>query len=299
MSRFAIAPTDLGWFDHLRGGPPLTIINFWTPTPWGVQGLKLGDRLYFMLKAPIRKIGGYGEFVRYADMSASDAWEAYGLGNGVDSKAELVRKIEHFAAKRSQSFHASDNPVIGCIELKDSVFLDQGAFVIPEDCGHAFPIQVVKLKYFDEPDGIAARIADTHVLEPFSLVAGNSERVATSRKDRKGQSLFRLAVLAGYGHRCCITGESIGELLEAAHIQPYVDERSNHVQNGLCLRVDLHRLFDAGLISISEEDTVEVSGRLTGTSYARFHGNALDLPKSESEHPSAVALKFHRDNVFR
>ena len=37
-------------------------VNFWTPTPWGVKGLRKGDRLYFMLKAPVRKIGGYGIF---------------------------------------------------------------------------------------------------------------------------------------------------------------------------------------------------------------------------------------------
>ena len=138
MSRFAIAPTDLGWFDHLRSGPPLPTANFWTPTPWGVTGLHPGDRLYFMLKAPIRKIGGYGEFVRYTNMTASEAWDAYGLGNGVDSRQELINKINHFAEKRSQAFQPSDNPVIGCIELSDPVTLDDTAFVVPEDCGHEF-----------------------------------------------------------------------------------------------------------------------------------------------------------------
>src|SRR5258708_30247438 len=57
--------------------------------------------------------------------------------------------------------------------------------------------------------------------------------------------------------------EAVVELLEAAHIQPYVDERSNHPQNGLCLRVDLHRLFDEGQVdtqaqSRSEEHTSEL-----------------------------------------
>ena len=58
------------------------------------------------------------------------------------------------------------------------------------------------------------------------------------------------------------------ELLEAAHIQPYIDERSNHPQNGLCLRVDLHRLFDEGLISVTSRNTVAVSDHLAGTSMA-------------------------------
>jgi hypothetical protein len=32
-------------------------------------------------------------------------------------------------------------------------------------------------------------------------------------------------------------------VVEAAHIQPYLGERSNHVGNGIGLRVDVHRLF--------------------------------------------------------
>ena len=71
---FAIAPTDLDWFYFLREEPTGRFINFWTPTPWGVRRMGQGDRLYFMLKAPIRKIGGFGLFARYEEMSASEAW---------------------------------------------------------------------------------------------------------------------------------------------------------------------------------------------------------------------------------
>ena len=61
---FAIAPTDLDWFERIRTGPIGKTVNFWTPTPWEVKGFREGDRLYFMLKSPVRKIGGYGSFVR-------------------------------------------------------------------------------------------------------------------------------------------------------------------------------------------------------------------------------------------
>ena len=66
---FAIAPTDLDWFERIRTGPIGKTVNFWTPTPWEVKGFREGDRLYFMLKSPVRKIGGYGSFVRYLDAS--------------------------------------------------------------------------------------------------------------------------------------------------------------------------------------------------------------------------------------
>ena len=149
---FAIAPTDVDWFLALRQGSPGRMVNFWTPTPWHVKGLHPGDRLYFMLKAPIRKIGGFGSFVSYSDMTAENAWAAYGLGNGVSSRDALVVKINDFAEKRSKGYRPSSDPVIGCIELSDFVALDDAGFLAPEDHGHPFPRQIVKLKYFSGPD---------------------------------------------------------------------------------------------------------------------------------------------------
>src|SRR5215469_14368385 len=144
-SMFAIAPTDLDWFEWMRGEPMPRVVNFWTPTPWGIKRLSLGDRLYFMLKAPIRKIGGYGTFVRYVDMTASEAWTAYGTANGVASRDELVRRIEGFAKKRSRDFVSTGNPLIGCIELSDVITLDEDRYIGPDEGGHSFPDQVVKL----------------------------------------------------------------------------------------------------------------------------------------------------------
>jgi len=42
-----------------------------------------------VLKAPIRKIGGYGYFVQYREATATEAWSLYGFSNGVDSEVEL------------------------------------------------------------------------------------------------------------------------------------------------------------------------------------------------------------------
>lgn len=59
-----------------------------------------------------------------------------------------------------------------------------------------------------------------------------------------------------YNHSCCICGEKIVEVLEAAHILEYRSKKSNHVQNGLLLRRDFHRLFDLGLITVIEDYSV-------------------------------------------
>jgi putative restriction endonuclease len=221
---FAIAPTDLDWFDRIRTGPIDRIVNFWTPTPWNVRGLRTGDRLYFMLKAPIRKIGGYGQFVQYRDATAKEAWRLYGLSNGTDSESELVRKIQLFASKRSKSFTASNDPVIGCIELAEVITLDDTRLITPQECGHSFPKEVVKLKYFDETDGIAERIdLPISSASPFAVVVGDPTRKPATRKDREGQSQFRREILRNYGSKCCVSGDTVEALLEAAHIQPYID----------------------------------------------------------------------------
>lgn len=292
---FAIANTDHDWFSHMREKSPGRVVNFWTPTPWRVKGLSEGSRLYFMLKAPIRRIGGYGTFIRYVEKTAAEAWEIYGRNNGVESQQALVSKVQEFAEKRSETFTPSTNPVLGCIELSNVVAMDDENFIDPADCGHSFPKEVVKLKYFDEADGFAARLGIDSKPVPFEIVeGGGSSHKSSLRKDRKGQSAFRQQVLRNYNYRCSILGECIVELLEAAHIQPYVDERSNHPQNGLCLRVDLHRLFDEGLISITERYTVKVSAKLASTFYATLEGKEISLPSDPSAHPSAEALAYKR-----
>jgi putative restriction endonuclease len=298
---FAIAPTDRDWFEALRDTATGRLVNFWTPTPWRVTGLQPGARLYFLLKHPIRKVAGYGDFVRYEDNTVREAWRAFGPGNGVQSEAELLGRVARFAEKRSKTYRRSANPTIGCIVLRDIVTWDEDRWLRPDEVGHAFPQQVVKLKYFNDDDGFQARSSEINRMAAgdFGLVDGSPGRRMASTKDRKGQSAFRQLILASYDNRCCVSGTRIAELLEAAHIQPYVNETSNHNQNGLCLRVDIHRLFDAGLIAISPELTVVLSDALSRTNYAALAGKTVRLPKSRNAHPSAAALAFHRSQVFR
>jgi putative restriction endonuclease len=149
-------------------------------------------------------------------------------------------------------------------------------------------------------DGIAACLdIDNTASTPFALVKGDGFRKPVMRKDRKGQPLFRQQILRTYDYRCCISGDGLGELLEAAHIQPYIDERSNHPQNGLCLRVDLHRLFDAGLITITDDFMVRVSKRLAGTSYANLSRIKVRLPSDRRCWPSASAIACRNFKEFR
>ncbi|WP_439126227.1 MAG: HNH endonuclease (plasmid) [Pseudomonas rhizophila] len=108
---------------------------------------------------------------------------------------------------------------------------------------------------------------------------------------RPGQSYFRATMLARYGGECCISGCRVDTLLEAAHIIPYRGDQSDDASNGLLLRVDLHRLFDAHLVTINPATlTVEVANSVDDAGYQAFHGNRLFV---YSPKPRILFLESH------
>ncbi|MBP7686180.1 MAG: HNH endonuclease [Deltaproteobacteria bacterium] len=94
-------------------------------------------------------------------------------------------------------------------------------------------------------------------------------------------------------------------MLDAAHIQPYVGAKSNHIQNGLLLTKEFHALFDRGYVTVTPDLEVRVSTRLksewkNGKRYYPCDGERLVvIPGSKSERPSSEALKWHNNTVFR
>ena len=299
---FAVAPTDLDWFQQLRSeGVKGEVINFWTPTPWNISRLQANDKLYFMLKSPIRKIGGYGTFVEYKNMKASDAWRVYGRDNGVENLSELISRTDGYKSKNTKKELTID-PEIGCILLKDPEFYDDNNFKTDEEEGISFPKQVVKLKYFNKREKIISKekVTTIKVSKSFELIDSSKvKRKQLTQKERKGQAGFRRDILKIYDNSCSVTGITQKEVLEAAHIQGYVNEESNNVQNGICLRVDIHKLFDNGLITIDSEYKVLISTMLKSTEYESLNGKKINLPQNKTYYPSATALENHNKLVFR
>lgn len=137
----------------------------------------------------------------------------------------------------------------------------------------------------DRPDGS---------FDPAGLVDAR-RWVRASVVRRQGQGEFRSALLGAYGSRCAISGCPVEDVLDAAHIVPYCGELTNHVQNGLLLRTDLHTLFDLGLIAVDPSAiAIIVSPKLAGTEYATFDGTPLSVPEKVVQRPSMAALEHHR-----
>jgi len=121
---------------------------------------------------------------------------------------------------------------------------------------------------------------------------------------REGQASFRLRLLDAYKGRCAITGEHTEPVLDAAHIQPYLGPRSNHLQNGLLLTKEFHALFDRGYVAITPDLKVRVSPRLqsdwqNGRRYYPYDGLSLQaVPDAAASKPSPEALAWHLERVF-
>jgi putative restriction endonuclease len=111
---------------------------------------------------------------------------------------------------------------------------------------------------------------------------------------RRGQRKFRNSLLAAYDQRCAVTGCSILDILEAAHICPYRNDETNKPVNGLLLRSDIHTLFDCGLISVDASTMrVVLSRSLLNSDYKGLKGKRLRKTKSRSQMPDRTALSMH------
>lgn len=70
---------------------------------------------------------------------------------------------------------------------------------------------------------------------------------------RPEQIEFRSKLIDLYG-QCPLTDCSTLRALEAAHVQPVADGGRDTQSNGILLRADLHKLFDADLLAVSPVD---------------------------------------------
>lgn len=86
------------------------------------------------------------------------------------------------------------------------------------------------------------------------------------------QARFRRDVMEAYRSECLITHERIPETLEAAHIIPVEYRGADGVGNGVCLRSDIHSLFDTGHLRINPQ------GQLVCSDAMRASVNYNNLP---------------------
>ncbi|MCJ0741847.1 HNH endonuclease [Pedobacter montanisoli] len=141
--------------------------------------------------------------------------------------------------------------------------------------------------------------ANDQAFDPQNLADART-KIARQITARRGQKSFRDQLLRAYEYKCAVTGCDVVSTLEACHIMPYKGDQTNHIQNGLLLRSDIHILFDLGFLTINYKNkTVILNKEITSSYYGQFKAKKIFLPKKPSDHPHLDALKFHNEHEFK
>ncbi|GAA4619401.1 hypothetical protein GCM10023195_87700 [Actinoallomurus liliacearum] len=311
MKKAWVGVTDGSWYRFLAERPELGEVNFWRPSSKDeFKALNRGEPFFFKTKAPHNRIVGGGFFSGFERFPLSEAWDLFGEANGAASLDELRQRLN--ANRRSNPIAVGDDPVIGCILVRDVRFFPAGQEADPPQDFARNLVQGRGYKLKEHPEAaylirLATRLLGYDVeiddSKPWHLpgpVLGDPRL----QPRRLGQGSFKTAVLEAYGRRCAITGSRIRPALQAAHILPVSKGGLHSLDNGLLLRADVHVLFDKGYLSVDQGYRLKVSPRLQADFedgeelYARA-GQPIALPQRAADHPNRDFLEWHETRIFK
>ena len=206
---------------------------------------------------------------------------------------ELAQKLGRTPS--SVAMKLSNLTSLDSVEQKRGIKGLSGASKLDREIWAEFEDNLPALAEESEP------LLETEPAEP----KGPSEALSLT-KTRRHQSFFRRTVLATYQKRCCVTGNSVPELLRASHIIPWAESEKLRLKpiNGLCLSATFDAAFDRGLISFDEDYRLLIGSRLEEflpneeleETFLSRKDRALVLP--EKNIPSQDALEWQRRYLF-
>lgn len=140
--------------------------------------------------------------------------------------------------------------------------------------------------WFEDARSVADTDAVTAVTDlelPLSAISGVTQegkgsidvkKVTAEQEVRMRQQAFRLRVGTRCDWRCVVTGTTVKEVLDAAHL-PGKDWRTdNQAEDGVLLRTDLHRLLDRRLAEL-RDGRFWLDKTLRLGEYGEFHQRVL------------------------
>lgn len=151
--------------------------------------------------------------------------------------------------------------------------------------------------------------ADICTMAGLDLEAAETTPPPTAARRRRSVE-FRQTVLMAYEYQCAFCGYdgALGGLpvaLDAAHVRWWAMEGPDTVDNGVCLCTLHHKLFDKGVLGVTEDWTITVSGAFVARS-TNAHTQVLSLlgrpaipPQPLFTSPKPEYIAWHRTQVFR
>jgi len=255
--------------------------------PWRLRSsrkAKVGDRVWLLKQGPGPKVV-FGEGVIAATPTLQDA------GNG---KLQPMATIRFSRLVDPLAAYLIDEPTTRSILSENQLAAQASGDPISAEQAAAFRRAAGSLP----TSVIQPGQSDDEPFDPTDLEDAR-DRILREITRRRGQRAFRDGLLRAYEGRCAITDCDVKDVLEAAHIVPYLGPLTNRTDNGLLLRADIHTLFDCGLITIDAATRlVVVADRLLATDYGSLNGKTLRPPTTKADAPSAQALD-RRSEILR
>jgi len=138
----------------------------------------------------------------------------------------------------------------------------------------------------------------------------NSEDIYTKVKVRgMAQRVFRDALVKAYGGKCAFTGISFCSALDSAHIIPWSKCEPRYKmdpRNGILLSSFHHKLFDQGLITITEEYKIvyydpdmnkHICSDFDKLLTVDLHMKSMKLPSNRDLLPHLDLIKQHNEEL--
>jgi putative restriction endonuclease len=149
--RAYVGVTDQSWYRFLAAWPLVGEVNFWQPSGGReFRILEPGEPFFFKTHYPHNKVVGGGFFSDSARLRVSEAWEFFGEANGAASVGEMRVRIGRY---RRTPIGPSEDPVIGCLFVRDVRFFPEEASVEPPP---RFAPNIVQGKSYDLADSAIA-----------------------------------------------------------------------------------------------------------------------------------------------
>ncbi|MFV8129163.1 phosphorothioated DNA-binding restriction endonuclease [Streptomyces syringium] len=155
------------------------------------------------------------------------------------------------------------------------------------------------------PDITAAVGLDLEAADGTAVLLGE-----VAKETRRRNAELRAKVLVAYEYRCAFCGfsGSIGHTpvgLEAAHVRWWAFDGPDRLSNGLCLCSLHHKLFDQGVLGLSEQRRIMVSQEFIGDGRAArgqvhdLSGQPLMGPQPGTDPVDPEHIAWHTRQVFR
>lgn len=181
--------------------------------------------------------------------------------------------------------------------LHDRVFLDTVVAILLED-------------HF--PESLHDDILEAVGLDVPAAISIAEETLSANYRRRRDPD-FRREVLRAYEHRCAVTGfrAALGGQYfgcEAAHVRWHAQNGPDTIDNGFAADPTIHKLFDAGAWSLTDDRRILVSAEFTGSGdlvnlVRKLHGQPLRQPLPGQPEISVDHIRWHREpqrgGVFR